>query len=120
MAPRSWVMTIKRNPILMFCFFQNLKRVRIRQALKLRLSNTYSVWDLAFSGAVFEDNSDPEFEEKLANTYSVWDLAFSGAVFGDNSDQADSDFDFLVLRAILENLSGRMLLEPLSAIVSAF
>ena len=59
-------MTIKRNPILMFCFFQNLKRVRIRQALKLRLSNTYSVWDLAFSGAVFEDNSDPEFEEKLA------------------------------------------------------
>jgi hypothetical protein len=82
---------IKRTPILKFCFFQNLKRVRIRQALKLRPSNTYSVWD----------------------------LAFSGAVFGDNSDQADSDFDFLVLRAILENFSGRMLLEPLSAIVSA-
>jgi hypothetical protein len=69
MAPRSWVMTIKRNPILMFCFLQNLKRVRIRQALKLRLSNTYSVWD----------------------------LAFSGAVFGDNSDQADSDFEVLLL-----------------------
>ena len=42
------------NPLLRFCFFQNLKRVRIRQALKLSSSIRSSFSGLAFSEAVFE------------------------------------------------------------------